>query len=165
MYSKPYMVKVWILITCKMCTLFSSMNMVYVFSFASVCLNIIRLFIICYLAMTHNSVRMELIIHKIFTCDPPLILMGPLKGLSNINCQWILGVAWLEIHWLVHSFWQHLTAANHLHFLMNKLKLLMVDMLLETMFSTFFQHEGEPQHFDQQVMAYLNQHYRNQGIS
>jgi hypothetical protein len=45
---------------------------------------------------------------------------------------------------------------------MNKLQLLMV--LLRIIFGTFFQHEWEAQHFDQQVMAYLNQHYRNQGI-
>jgi hypothetical protein len=47
---------------------------------------------------------------------------------------------------------------------MNKLQLLMEDKLLETTISTSFQHEREPQHFDQQVMDFLNQHYRNQGI-
>jgi hypothetical protein len=37
-------------------------------------------------------------------------------------------------------------------------------MLLEIVFSILFQHDGEPPHFGQQVMAYLNQHYWNQWI-
>jgi hypothetical protein len=125
-----------------MCTLFSWVVTVFVFSCVSICLNIIRSFITYYLGMTHNSVRMELIVHEIFTCDPPLILMEPLKALPNINFQWIFGVAWLEIYWLGHSLWQHLTAANQMYFLMNKVQLLMEDKLLETMLALSFNMKG-----------------------
>jgi hypothetical protein len=52
----------------------------------------------------------------------------------------------------------------YLYFLMNELPLLMEDMPLEAVLKIFFQRDGSSAYFDNEITAYLNQHYKSRWI-
>jgi hypothetical protein len=122
----------FILIICNPCRIFNRIITIFVFNFASGCLNITGLFTSDFSVMKQISIGMELTTQNIPTCVPQTVLAVPLKAPYNIDSQWMCRVVWLGSFWLGHSFWNF-----YLHFL----TLLMENVSLQTRLWTLFRHD------------------------